>query len=351
MPCASPLPLGPPPPRPRRRGGVACRAAAHLDPPRRGRAPDASANASWPNSVSGPSGRGLAPVPRHRRRHRTVPVTESHLACHTYPEHRLATFNLYCCRPRPRWTWEDGSAALGAADVIVREVPRGGLDPGRPVSVRAVAPGCGGPVVYEIGSSMVAVCPQCRSSSPAATGRSRTPAGWPNCRDGGRPPGRDGRPGRRREVPTHRPDATRPRGRWGSGTSGTRRSPTAAGAGSPRRRANTTSCSSCLGPVLARVHRHRPRPAVDRGRREFTVAEEGLATVIGAEGEIPSDSTRAGGTPTPTCPAQAGDSPPSTTRGNRRRSTSVNRSLSTNWRSPRRPAGRRTNYARSPGRR
>jgi S-adenosylmethionine decarboxylase len=57
-------------------------------------------------------------------------LTESHLACHTYPEHRLATFNLYCCRPRPRWAWEDGlRAALGAEDVIVREVPRGGLDP------------------------------------------------------------------------------------------------------------------------------------------------------------------------------------------------------------------------------
>ena len=27
-------------------------------------------------------------------------LSESHLACHTYPEHQLATFNLYCCRDR-----------------------------------------------------------------------------------------------------------------------------------------------------------------------------------------------------------------------------------------------------------
>src|SRR5581483_11234177 len=27
-------------------------------------------------------------------------LTESHLACHTYPEYGVATFNLYCCRRR-----------------------------------------------------------------------------------------------------------------------------------------------------------------------------------------------------------------------------------------------------------
>jgi len=53
-------------------------------------------------------------------------LAESHLACHTYPEHGLATFNLYCCRPRPRWPWEARLAgALAAARVLVREVPRG----------------------------------------------------------------------------------------------------------------------------------------------------------------------------------------------------------------------------------
>jgi len=53
-------------------------------------------------------------------------LTESHLACHTYPEHGLATFNLYCCRPRPRWPWEERlGEALGAARVVVRMLERG----------------------------------------------------------------------------------------------------------------------------------------------------------------------------------------------------------------------------------
>jgi S-adenosylmethionine decarboxylase len=55
-------------------------------------------------------------------------LAESHLACHTYPEHGLVTFNLYCCRPRARWPWEARLAdALGAARVLVREIPRGGV--------------------------------------------------------------------------------------------------------------------------------------------------------------------------------------------------------------------------------
>ena len=36
-----------------------------------------------------------------------VALTESHLTCHTYPEHAIATFNLYCCRSRPEWDWEE----------------------------------------------------------------------------------------------------------------------------------------------------------------------------------------------------------------------------------------------------
>lgn len=57
-------------------------------------------------------------------------LAESHLACHTYPEYGLATFNLYCCKPRPRWPWEARLAeALSAARVLVREVPRGVAPP------------------------------------------------------------------------------------------------------------------------------------------------------------------------------------------------------------------------------
>jgi S-adenosylmethionine decarboxylase len=53
-------------------------------------------------------------------------LTESHLACHTYPESGLATFNLYCCRPRPEWRWESAlKEALRAERVIVRCATRG----------------------------------------------------------------------------------------------------------------------------------------------------------------------------------------------------------------------------------
>ncbi|HYO62944.1 MAG TPA: S-adenosylmethionine decarboxylase [Pyrinomonadaceae bacterium] len=52
-------------------------------------------------------------------------LTESHLACHTYPEFGVATFNLYCCRARPRWPWEERLAEmLGATRVTVRVVER-----------------------------------------------------------------------------------------------------------------------------------------------------------------------------------------------------------------------------------
>jgi S-adenosylmethionine decarboxylase len=53
-------------------------------------------------------------------------LTESHLACHTFPESGAATFNLYCCRPRALWPWEAQlSERLGAARVSVRCLPRG----------------------------------------------------------------------------------------------------------------------------------------------------------------------------------------------------------------------------------
>jgi S-adenosylmethionine decarboxylase len=55
-----------------------------------------------------------------------IALTESHLACHTYPEHGVATFNLYCCRTRPEWDWEPHLRShLGAADVLVTKIGRG----------------------------------------------------------------------------------------------------------------------------------------------------------------------------------------------------------------------------------
>lgn len=54
-------------------------------------------------------------------------LTESHLTCHTYPEHGVATFNLYCCRERPEWDWETKLRdMLGAGCVTVTKIERGG---------------------------------------------------------------------------------------------------------------------------------------------------------------------------------------------------------------------------------
>jgi S-adenosylmethionine decarboxylase len=53
-------------------------------------------------------------------------LSESHLACHTFPERRFAALNLYCCRPRRDWPWEERlHQALGARHVAVRKLPRG----------------------------------------------------------------------------------------------------------------------------------------------------------------------------------------------------------------------------------
>ena len=54
-----------------------------------------------------------------------VLLTESHLACHTYPEYGLATINLYCCCVRPEWRWAEAlREALGATNVRVRAIER-----------------------------------------------------------------------------------------------------------------------------------------------------------------------------------------------------------------------------------
>src|SRR5438874_4341220 len=58
-----------------------------------------------------------------------VALTESHLTCHTYPEHRTATFNLYCCRNRPEWDWQVNlKSALKAVTVTVSKIERGEIE-------------------------------------------------------------------------------------------------------------------------------------------------------------------------------------------------------------------------------
>ena len=53
-------------------------------------------------------------------------LSESHLAIHTFPEHRALTLNLYCCKARPAFDWEVAlREAFGATSVVVRELTRG----------------------------------------------------------------------------------------------------------------------------------------------------------------------------------------------------------------------------------
>lgn len=53
-------------------------------------------------------------------------LSESHLACHTWPELGLATLNLFSCRRRGDWPWLDRlSEMLGAESVSVRIAERG----------------------------------------------------------------------------------------------------------------------------------------------------------------------------------------------------------------------------------
>jgi len=59
-----------------------------------------------------------------------VMLTESHLACHTYPEYKTATFNLYCCRSRPEWNWEENlKEMLSAFEVKITKIERGNPQP------------------------------------------------------------------------------------------------------------------------------------------------------------------------------------------------------------------------------
>jgi S-adenosylmethionine decarboxylase len=53
-------------------------------------------------------------------------LSESHLACHTWPELGLATFNLFSCRRRGDWPWAARLCEmLGAESVSVRVAERG----------------------------------------------------------------------------------------------------------------------------------------------------------------------------------------------------------------------------------
>lgn len=52
-------------------------------------------------------------------------LTESHLACHTFPEFQSLCLNVFCCRPRPAADFEALlKGAFDTARVSVRKVDR-----------------------------------------------------------------------------------------------------------------------------------------------------------------------------------------------------------------------------------
>jgi S-adenosylmethionine decarboxylase len=59
-----------------------------------------------------------------------VMLEESHLTCHTFPEHGSLCLNLFCCKPRPEFNYVFYIAReFGAESVRVRRIerPYGGL--------------------------------------------------------------------------------------------------------------------------------------------------------------------------------------------------------------------------------
>jgi S-adenosylmethionine decarboxylase len=69
-------------------------------------------------------------------------LSESHLACHTFPEHGTLCLNLFCCRPRNEWPFSHHLQHwLGAETVNVRRVERPYADARAPVLGGTSAPG------------------------------------------------------------------------------------------------------------------------------------------------------------------------------------------------------------------
>src|SRR5687768_5361950 len=58
-------------------------------------------------------------------------LSDSHRECHTCAVFRAATFNLYCCRDRAIWPWEQMlKEMLGSSHVTVRTFERIALQAG-----------------------------------------------------------------------------------------------------------------------------------------------------------------------------------------------------------------------------
>ena len=52
-------------------------------------------------------------------------LSESHLACHTFPEFSSLCLNVFCCRPRPEYDFKAAlQSILGAQKITVRKLER-----------------------------------------------------------------------------------------------------------------------------------------------------------------------------------------------------------------------------------
>ena len=52
-------------------------------------------------------------------------LAESHLACHTFPEHASLCLNVFCCVARPDWDLEGlVRRSVGAREISVRRIER-----------------------------------------------------------------------------------------------------------------------------------------------------------------------------------------------------------------------------------
>jgi S-adenosylmethionine decarboxylase len=52
-------------------------------------------------------------------------LSESHLACHTFPEYSSLCLNVFCCKPRPEYDFKTVLAELvGAGQVSIRKLER-----------------------------------------------------------------------------------------------------------------------------------------------------------------------------------------------------------------------------------
>jgi len=69
-------------------------------------------------------------------------LAESHLACHTFPEHASLCLNVFCCVARPDWDLEGlVRRSVGAREIRVRRIERYyGAQPIADIAATSVAP-------------------------------------------------------------------------------------------------------------------------------------------------------------------------------------------------------------------